>query len=314
MGEAGIVLVGQVDLAGVAGHHHAGALAQAGQHHLHLQARAVLGLVDDDEGVGEGAAAHEGDGGELDLTLLAAATELVGAQDVGQGLPDGRHIGIDLFGQVSGQEAQALAGLDGGAGDDQPVNLAAQQQARAMGHGQEGLAGAGGTQAEHQLAAGQRLQIAGLGGGLGRHLAATAAGQGARRRAATHPHLADGHPDVGLGDLEALVGALGDGLDHPLGVGAALGFAAHRGAAAGGFDQHVEGVLDQGGVTAGGSGHGAGAGVGQGDEFGGLAHAGSSARASARVPARLILAAASTRTWTTCPMRVGEPSKWTAWR
>ena len=67
--------VDQVDLAGIAGHRHARAFAQAGQHHLHLQARGVLGLVDDDEGVGQGAAAHEGDGRHLDLAAVAAAAQ-----------------------------------------------------------------------------------------------------------------------------------------------------------------------------------------------------------------------------------------------
>ena len=125
MRQAAVARIDQVDLGGIARDRHARAFAQAGQHHLHLQARGVLGLVDDDEGVVERAAAHEGDGRHLDLALFAAAAQLVGAQDVVQGLPDRCHVGIDLLVHVAGQETQPLAGLDGGAGDDQPVNLAA---------------------------------------------------------------------------------------------------------------------------------------------------------------------------------------------
>ena len=101
----------------------------------------------------------------------------------------GRHVGIDLLVQVAGQEAQPLAGLDGRAGDDQPVDLAAQQQARAVGHGQEGLAGAGRADAEDQLAAAQQRPDSGPGRrswarpGRGGRPAGRAAGRRGRRRA-----------------------------------------------------------------------------------------------------------------------------------
>ena len=192
--------IDQVDLARIAGHRHPRAFAQPGQHHLHLQARGVLGLVDDDEGVVEGAAAHEGDGRHLDLALVAAAAQLLGAQDVVQRLPDRRHIGIDLLVQVAGQEAQPLAGLHRRAGDDQPVDLAAQQQARAMGDGEEGLAGAGGPDAEHQVVAGQQLQIARLGGGLGGRPRRAGPAAGRPPPTAGSPAArGDGRAHVGLG-------------------------------------------------------------------------------------------------------------------
>ena len=56
----------QVDLGHVAGDHRLGAEAQAGQKHLHLLGGGVLGLVQDDEGVVQGAAPHEGQGRHLD--------------------------------------------------------------------------------------------------------------------------------------------------------------------------------------------------------------------------------------------------------
>src|SRR3546814_10676654 len=49
----------QVDLLGVAADDHAAVHAKAGQEHLHLRNRRVLRLVENDEGVGERAAAHE---------------------------------------------------------------------------------------------------------------------------------------------------------------------------------------------------------------------------------------------------------------
>ena len=46
-------------------------------------------------------------------------------QDVGQRLEDRPQIGVDLFQQVAGQEAEPLAGLDRRPGDDQTVDLLA---------------------------------------------------------------------------------------------------------------------------------------------------------------------------------------------
>ena len=149
VGEAGIGRIDQVHLAGIAGHRHARAFAQAGQDHLHLQARGVLGLVDQHEGMRQGATAHEGDRRHLDLTAVAPAAQGLGAEDLGHRLPHRRHVGIDLLGQVAGQEAQPLPRLHRRTRDHQPVDLAGAQQGRPMRHGQEGLAGAGRPQPEH---------------------------------------------------------------------------------------------------------------------------------------------------------------------
>ena len=65
--------VRQVDLGRIAGDDHPRAFAEAGQEHLHLHARGVLRLVEDDEGVGERAAAHEGERRDLDHARLQAA-------------------------------------------------------------------------------------------------------------------------------------------------------------------------------------------------------------------------------------------------
>ena len=89
------------------------------------------------------------------------------------------------------------------------------------------------------------------------------------------------------------------------GLGAALGVAAHRHAAAGRLDQHAEGVLDQGGVARVGAGDRAGGDIGQRDEFGRAAHKAISSAGStcwASTPPRLIRAASSIRTGTIWPI------------
>src|SRR5579859_2744638 len=65
----------QVDLGGIAGDDHAAVLAQPGQEHLHLHRGGVLRLVQDDGGIGERAAAHEGERRDLDLAGLQRALD-----------------------------------------------------------------------------------------------------------------------------------------------------------------------------------------------------------------------------------------------
>ena len=59
--KAGLAWVGQVGLGEVPGDDGLGVVAEAGDEHLHLLGGGVLGLVHDDESVGQGAAAHEGE-------------------------------------------------------------------------------------------------------------------------------------------------------------------------------------------------------------------------------------------------------------
>ena len=141
--EAGLAGLGQIDLLGIAADHHPRAHAEAGQEHLHLLRRGVLRLVEDDEGVGERAAAHEGDRRDLDLARRDAALDLLGRQHVVERVVERPQIGIDLLLHVAGQEAEPLAGLDRGARQDQPVDAAADQLLHRLGDGEIGLAGAG---------------------------------------------------------------------------------------------------------------------------------------------------------------------------
>src|SRR5690606_8774570 len=70
MDEAGLAALWQVDLRHVARDHRLGAEAEAGEKHLHLLGRGVLRLVEDDEGVVERPAAHEGERRHFDGSLL----------------------------------------------------------------------------------------------------------------------------------------------------------------------------------------------------------------------------------------------------
>src|SRR3546814_16202744 len=83
--------------------------AKAGQEHLHLRNRRVLRLVENDEGVGERAAAHERQGRDLDLTARDAAHDLLGGQAVVHGVIERAQIGIDLSLHVARQQPNLSA-------------------------------------------------------------------------------------------------------------------------------------------------------------------------------------------------------------
>ncbi len=111
----------------------------------------------------------------------------------------------------------------------------------------------------------------------------------------------DRDPHVGLGDVRAGVGAIGQDAHRPLGGGPPLGVAADGDAAAGGLDQHVECVFQQGCVAALGTGHRAGGGLGQGQEL--LAFGRAQAASSSTAPARLLDPAEAILTGTIWPSR-----------
>src|SRR5215212_545704 len=113
----------QVDLRDVAGDDRLRAKPEARQEHLHLLAGGVLRLVENDEGIVERAAAHEGQRRDLDDAL---GDELLGALDVHhvvQRVVERPEVGVDLLLHRPGEEAELLAGLDGGTGEDDALDL-----------------------------------------------------------------------------------------------------------------------------------------------------------------------------------------------
>jgi hypothetical protein len=94
---------------------------EAGQEHQHLGGGGVLGFVENDDAFVERAAAHESERDHLDDVVDHEAFDLLEIHHVVQGVKQGTQIGVDLGLQVAGQEAQALAGLDRGAGQHEPA-------------------------------------------------------------------------------------------------------------------------------------------------------------------------------------------------
>src|SRR3569833_3055730 len=171
LGEAGGLAVRQVDLRGIAGDDHPAVLAEPGQEHLHLHGRGVLRLVQDDGCIGQGAAAHEGERCNLDLIGLQRALHRARIHQVIERVVDRPQIRIDLFLEVAGQEAEPLACLDRRTRQDDAVHFLALEQLRGVRHGEPGLAGAGGSDAEHHLVALQCTDVGILRGGTCAHCA-----------------------------------------------------------------------------------------------------------------------------------------------
>ena len=119
----GLLVARQVDLGDVAGDDHLRAEAEAREEHLHLLGARVLGLVEDHERVVERAAAHEGERRDLDHRALEVRGDALGVEHVVQRVEQRPQVRVDLRLQVAGQEAEPLAGLDGGAREDDAVDL-----------------------------------------------------------------------------------------------------------------------------------------------------------------------------------------------
>ena len=246
---------GQVDLGDVAGDDRLGAEADAGEEHLHLLGRGVLGLVQDDEGVGQRAAAHVGQRSDLDLLALDELADALGAHQLVEGVEERAQIGVDLLGEVTRQEAQALAGFHGGAGEDDALDLVTVQGIDGAGHRQEGLAGTGRADAEGEVVPEDVLQVLALVGGAPLQLAAPGAEGGIVGRLRRQRFgdgrvcrivvagLDDGQLDV-LRAERVAVGVV-EAAEQAGGTGGLLPLAAEGEMAAAAADAHVQGGLDE---------------------------------------------------------------------
>ena len=120
--------VRQVDLRHVAGDDHLRAEAQPREEHLHLLGRGVLRLVQDDERVVEGAAAHEGQRRHLDLALLDERRQLLAVHHVVERVEQRPEVGVDLLGHGARQEAEALPRLHRRPREDDAADLLARRR------------------------------------------------------------------------------------------------------------------------------------------------------------------------------------------
>ncbi len=166
-----------VDLGDVAGHDHLRSEADAGEEHLHLLGRGVLGLVEDDEAVVERAAAHERQRRHLDGLALEQLLRALRLDHVVERVVQRAEVGVDLGHQVARQEAEPLAGLDRGPGEDDALDVLGLQRLHRHRHRQPALAGAGRTDAEGDHVGADGVDVALLAGRLRPHGAALGAAQ-----------------------------------------------------------------------------------------------------------------------------------------
>lgn len=158
----------QVDLGGVTGDHRPGIKADSGEEHLHLLPGRILRFIQYDKGIAQRPAAHEGQRGNLDNTSFDEIRCLVRAKHIDQGIVERPQERIDLLGQVAGQEAELFTGLDGRPGQDDGTHPLLDQGGNGHGHGQIGLAGTGGADAEDDVVITDSVDIDLLVGGLRR--------------------------------------------------------------------------------------------------------------------------------------------------
>jgi hypothetical protein len=165
--ESGLAVGGEVDLGEVAGDDRLGTEAEAGEEHEHLFGGGVLGFVEDDEGMVEGAAAHVGEGCDFDGAAFHAALDFVDGEHVMEGVVEGAEVRGDFFVEIAGEKAEGFAGLDRGAGEDDAGNLFGFEGNDRHGHGEVGFAGAGGADAEGEVVLADGLDVAFLADGFG---------------------------------------------------------------------------------------------------------------------------------------------------
>ncbi len=161
--------VGVIDLGGVADEDEFGAAGHAGDDGFGFEGGELLGFVEDEEAVGDGAAADvaegfdfeealfdegvvgfgggvEVEGGRVFFVLFAAGTGLgraEGSHDDVEGVVDGLEPGAEFFVEGAGEEAEGFAHGDDGAADGEAVVAALEDFAEAGGDGEEGFAGTG---------------------------------------------------------------------------------------------------------------------------------------------------------------------------
>ena len=119
--------------------------------------------IKDDERVVQCPAAHEGQRRDFDNARFLKRGHLLGPEHIKQGIVKRAQIRVDLFGEIAGQEAELLARLDGGAGQDDAAHPPRVEHMHGHRHGKVGLAGSGRSHGKDHFVAAQRFQIGALG-------------------------------------------------------------------------------------------------------------------------------------------------------
>ena len=89
--------------------------AQAREKHFHLLDRGVLGLVHDDKGVVQGAAAHIGQGRHFHDIAFEQPGAAVRVHEREQSVVNRPQIGVHLLLEIAGQKSEIFSGFHGGA-------------------------------------------------------------------------------------------------------------------------------------------------------------------------------------------------------
>ena len=83
------------------------------------------------------------------MTLDSSSlVDLDGVEEVVEGVVERAEVGVDLLLERAGEEAEAFAGFDGGADEDDAADFLGHEGGDGHGYGEVGLAGAGGAEAE----------------------------------------------------------------------------------------------------------------------------------------------------------------------
>src|SRR5918999_76032 len=162
------LLLREVDLGHVAGDDDLGAEAEPREEHLHLLGTRVLRLVEDDERVVQRPAAHEGERRDLDDAALRVRIQPVGLEHVVERVVQRTQVRVDLREDVARQEPEPLAGLDGRACQDDPVDLTLLESSDGERHRQVRLAGSSRADRERDRVLSDRVYVALLHHRLGR--------------------------------------------------------------------------------------------------------------------------------------------------
>ena len=141
------------------------------------------------------AAPHEGERRDLDRAAFDEALRALGLEHVVEGVVERPQVGVDLGHEVARQEAEPFAGLDGGAGEDDPVDLFRLERPHGCRDGEVGLAGSRRTDPEGDRVRGDGVDVAALSRG---HRADRSAAGGPQHLGREH---LGGH-DVGLHHLD----------------------------------------------------------------------------------------------------------------
>ncbi len=141
----------KVNLGHVARYNHFGVHAHAGEEHLDLGGRCVLGFVEDDNSIVEGATTHECQGRDLDDVLFHHLIELLPGYHVLKRIVERLQVRVNLVFHVTRKESQLLPSFHGWPGEYDAPHLFILQGAHGKGDTRISLARTGRTDGEDHI-------------------------------------------------------------------------------------------------------------------------------------------------------------------